>query len=191
MPEPRPSFHFYAKDWLGSSRVRGLSFAERGLYIDLLAHAWDRPEGLPTDEALLQRLVGADRAEWRKLWPAVRACFQEHDGFLINRKLEHVREDSRQFREAKSKAGKASADARAGKYGSAQPPNTRRTESRTDARAGFRTAAQAGHRTSAGTAAEPVSCQLIDQQQDTQCVCDSVGGSHPESGHTHTVRGDR
>ncbi len=39
-----PAFQFYAKDWLSSKTVRAMSFEDRGVYIDLLAMAWDSEE---------------------------------------------------------------------------------------------------------------------------------------------------
>jgi hypothetical protein len=35
-----PAFQFYAKDWLAEPKVRGLSWDNRGRYIDLLASMW-------------------------------------------------------------------------------------------------------------------------------------------------------
>jgi hypothetical protein len=36
-----PAFQFYAKDWLAEPKVRALSWADRGRYIDLLASMWE------------------------------------------------------------------------------------------------------------------------------------------------------
>lgn len=51
MPNKPPAFQFYAKDWLSSSTVRRMSDADKSLYIDLLAAAWDSeiPGTLPLD----------------------------------------------------------------------------------------------------------------------------------------------
>ena len=36
-----PAFPFYAKDWLADPKVRALSWADKGRYIDLLASMWE------------------------------------------------------------------------------------------------------------------------------------------------------
>lgn len=54
-----PSFPFYAKDWLADPKVRALTNAERGKYIDLLASMWEFSDSgcdLPMEEAV--RLYG-------------------------------------------------------------------------------------------------------------------------------------
>jgi hypothetical protein len=54
-----PSFPFYAKDWLADPKVRSLSWATKGRYIDLLASMWEHgDEGcvIPRDTA--ERLYG-------------------------------------------------------------------------------------------------------------------------------------
>ena len=54
-----PAFPFYAKDWLADAKVRSLTFAERGKYIDLLATMWDYSDAgcyLPRKAA--ERLYG-------------------------------------------------------------------------------------------------------------------------------------
>ena len=54
-----PAFPFYAKDWLADAKVRSLTFAERGKYIDLLASMWDYSDAgcyLPRKAA--ERLYG-------------------------------------------------------------------------------------------------------------------------------------
>lgn len=54
-----PAFPFYAKDWLADAKVRSLTYAERGRYIDLLATMWDYSDAgcyLPRKAA--ERLYG-------------------------------------------------------------------------------------------------------------------------------------
>lgn len=51
-----PSFPFFTDDWLGSDTVEGMSLAEQGAFIRLLARAWNSPDkdcGLPDDDAVL------------------------------------------------------------------------------------------------------------------------------------------
>ena len=44
MPQKPPAFQFYAKDWRSSRTVQLMSLEDRGIYIDLLAIAWDSDE---------------------------------------------------------------------------------------------------------------------------------------------------
>ena len=36
-----PAFQFYAKDWLSSATRQQMTRSERGLYMDMMAYAWD------------------------------------------------------------------------------------------------------------------------------------------------------
>lgn len=90
-----PAFQFYAKDWLSSGAVRTMTLAARGLFIDLLAFAWDNhglPTELPTDPAMARRLFGVSTREWNTNWPRVRNQFEVRNGFLVNPKQERVRD---------------------------------------------------------------------------------------------------
>jgi len=54
-----PAFPFYAKDWLSDAKVRSLSNAERGKYIDLLASMWEYGDaGCYIPRATAERLYG-------------------------------------------------------------------------------------------------------------------------------------
>ncbi len=103
MNETRPAFRFYAKDWLASTR--GLSGAARGYHIDMLALSWLNG-GCDTDPDTLRRSVGAERAEWRKVWPELAPRWQEVNGRLVNRRLETVREEATAYSDARREAGK-------------------------------------------------------------------------------------
>ena len=103
MPERRPSFQFYPKDWLASTR--GLSGAARGYHADLLALSWLNG-GLDTDPEILRRSVGAEKAEWRRVWPELAPRWREVAGRLVHPRLEQVRQEAMAFAEAKRQAGK-------------------------------------------------------------------------------------
>lgn len=130
MSEARPAFLFYARDWLASRAA--LSLAARGVLVDLMAYAWHN-DGLPTSEEELRRIVGADRAAWRRAWPELQDRFTLRDGRLYNDWLEAVREESSRYLEgAKTlgqRGGQKSAETRRQRYGSAQP----RRQTATDA----------------------------------------------------------
>ncbi len=83
---------WYPRDF--ASSTRGWSLLERGLYRELLDAQWDLG-GLPNDERVLQRIVGATAAEWRAAWHVVSQKFVVcDDGLLRNPKLEEHREKS-------------------------------------------------------------------------------------------------
>jgi uncharacterized protein YdaU (DUF1376 family) len=108
--ETRPSFPFYPKDWLASTR--GLSGAARGYHIDMLALSWLNG-GCDVDPETLRRSVGAEKAEWRRVWPELSTRWQEVDGRLVNPRLERVREEATAYTEAKRIAGKLGGKAKA------------------------------------------------------------------------------
>lgn len=60
-----PWFKFFASDWLTDPFVRCLTAAQRGVYIDLLAYAWNEG-GISRDPVLARRLLGLP------------ACYPEH-----------------------------------------------------------------------------------------------------------------
>lgn len=112
MPETRPSFPFYAKDWLASTR--GLSGAARGYHIDMLALSWLNG-GCDLDPETLRRSVGAEKAEWRRVWPELATRWQERDGRMVNPRLERVREEATAYSEARALAGSKGGKAKAAK----------------------------------------------------------------------------
>lgn len=60
------SFYFNASDWLASPSVKMMSKAERGVYISLLALAWENPvQGtLPASADKVRRLAEMSADEW-------------------------------------------------------------------------------------------------------------------------------
>jgi uncharacterized protein YdaU (DUF1376 family) len=115
VPEPRPWFPFYGKDW--TSSTRNLSPEAKGCYIDLLAYAWDNGS-IPLDEEERRLITGADRAQWRRVWSKLEARFAiTEDGRLVNPRLERIRFEATSFQ----RAGQASAEARKRRNGTAQP----------------------------------------------------------------------
>ncbi len=88
-----PAFQLYVKDWLASPKVRTMTLAEIGAYINLLATAWDSDPvaTLPKSPASLCRLAGAaSLEEWESVSPAVLANFEAQGDRLVNRRLQEV-----------------------------------------------------------------------------------------------------
>lgn len=69
-----PYFPFYASDWLGSRKRLLMTDAQRGIYIDLLAHQWSDPSGsIPTERILLQKMLPGSK--WKNIEYVLRECF--------------------------------------------------------------------------------------------------------------------
>lgn len=120
-----PWFPFYGLDWARSTA--GLSPEQKGVYIDLLAHAWTEG-GIPADPEACRRIAGADRDEWARIWPALAEKWVAQDGRLVNLRQERERAEAEVLVEKKRRAGKASAESRRLKSGTAQPGAKASTE---------------------------------------------------------------
>lgn len=85
-----PRMPWFPSDFHGSTR--GWPLIPRAIYRELLDASWD-VGGLPNDENILRRMVGATPPEWRAGWPTVLEKFVVcDDGKLRNLKLEEHRE---------------------------------------------------------------------------------------------------
>lgn len=102
--EKPPAFQFYAKDFLTGTMT--MSLAERGAYISLLSHQWDKG-GVPGDDvAALARLLSCERAEIEPIWGQVQQKFRRaDDGVWRNAKLEKVRRAQELFAKKQAKNG--------------------------------------------------------------------------------------
>lgn len=131
-----PWFKFYPKDWLTSEKVMSMTPEQRGAYIQLLAHH-SINGGLPTDESLLAILSGLDN-RWETVGAVVMKCFQEMNGRLINKKLQHELSVYRKVQDINSikgiKSGKARREAKkSGNHGShSVEPKTNELEAETE-----------------------------------------------------------
>ncbi len=106
MPAGRraPAFQFYPKEFLSSSKVIAMTATERGVYITLLSMQW-LDGSVPADMSALARLVGMRTSALTKLWKAnLSRCFEEHDGRLVNARLEEARQSQTEFRQRQSNA---------------------------------------------------------------------------------------
>jgi uncharacterized protein YdaU (DUF1376 family) len=128
MPEQRPYFPWYPKDWLGSASVSAMPLAAQGLYMRLISFAW-LSDGLPADGEALRRLAGVERAEWKRVWPLVAPLWEDRDGRLYQSKQERVRQEQTAYTTSKSiagkKGGRRSVEARTEAFGSADPRSNR------------------------------------------------------------------
>lgn len=82
-----PAFLLYSKDWLQGTAK--LFPAEKGVFIDLLAH--QHQDGyLPSNKKRLAKMVGLGEAEFNEIWEVLKDKFKEEDGKIYNEKLSSV-----------------------------------------------------------------------------------------------------
>lgn len=84
-----------------------MSLEEIGLYAVCLNHCWINGS-LPSDPAIIQKLLKLPRIQFERAWSSVSGCFQESDGRLTNPRQEHERSEVM----AKSDKARASAEKR-------------------------------------------------------------------------------
>jgi uncharacterized protein YdaU (DUF1376 family) len=114
-----PAFLFYVKDWRSSRKVQAMSFAARGMYLEMLMEQWDAGS-VPGSPAECATLLGGTTAEWQRAWPMLKACFKSKrrrgggNGVprLVNLKLEEVRRDRLRYKKAQAESGLRGAEAR-------------------------------------------------------------------------------
>ncbi len=102
---------FYTADFLADENVSSMTFAERGLYITLLCHAW-REGSIPGDVAAIARLVQRPIGEVRKVWLTVAPRFTPSGDRLVQRRMETVRGEVSATAQRRSDAGKKGAEQR-------------------------------------------------------------------------------
>jgi hypothetical protein len=120
MANKPPAFLFYGKDWLSSDDVQLMTLAQRGLYIGLIARAWDndRIGYLSSDPAVLWRLGGADnREQFEELAPLVLKQFKttRNGKFIYHPRLVAERKKQQKFHEKQAASGRKGALARKNK----------------------------------------------------------------------------
>lgn len=103
-------FPFYYLDWLSDSEVAMMTYSEKGLFIDMLSRCFNE-DGLPADEKKLLRLFKCDADD---LQECVK-MFYKNGEKLFNKKLDSIKKDQKKISTGRSKAGKASAEARKAK----------------------------------------------------------------------------
>ena len=84
-----PAMQFYPPEWLTGTATFAMTSEQRGVFIDLLAHAWNQkpPCSLPDDIAILSAYGRVTAARWGKIGVLLRAQFVRcTDGRLRNPK---------------------------------------------------------------------------------------------------------
>jgi uncharacterized protein YdaU (DUF1376 family) len=110
-----PSFQLYVNDWRGSRDVARMTFAERGMFLEMLIEQWDR-HLLPDNPASIAALIGGTVEEWTAAWPALRPKFvlrggrrTKGDRRMYNAKLEGLRKERATFVQTARKGGQSRA----------------------------------------------------------------------------------
>jgi hypothetical protein len=116
--ELSPAYLWYVRDYRSDPKLRDWSFAERGMYREMLDEQW-LSGSLPDSAPELALLLGGTEAEWQAAWLKLTKCFvpRKRDGRLVNLKLERVRLARRKFQKGQSQNGLAGARAKWQKYG--------------------------------------------------------------------------
>lgn len=107
----RPSFQFYPADYLADMRVRMLSWASRGLYVDLLCYCW-REGWIPADGSAIAQLCGCH--DLAIVEPCL-ALFSPHDSDpekLVHKRLIEEKAKQDQHKMERSNSGLKGAKAR-------------------------------------------------------------------------------
>lgn len=83
-----PFLKFYTTDWLAG--CIGLSFEERGFYLEILIRMWDRKGPLPDDDVWIAGALACNPRSVRKLKAALvaREKLIVVDGFIHNRRMD-------------------------------------------------------------------------------------------------------
>lgn len=103
-----PWVRFFPSDWLAGTR--GMSAAETGVYISLIAMMYERGEPIVEDAARLARLCGASNAQFKKALETLisEGKIQRVEGGLWNGRVEK----EVVYRSEKSEVGKQAAEKR-------------------------------------------------------------------------------
>ena len=78
---------------------------ERGLYLLLLAHAWELGS-IPAEPARIRRMVGYDQESFAAAWPVVSTKFIPRDGRLVNDRLEAHRAKASEITAKRAELGR-------------------------------------------------------------------------------------
>src|SRR5688572_9344285 len=74
MADKPPAFQFYVKEWRSSRAVQRMTFAQRGMYLELLVEQWDKGS-VPDCPVAVADLLGGTPDEWMAAWPVLRRKF--------------------------------------------------------------------------------------------------------------------
>lgn len=102
-----PYFPFYVNDWLGSTTITCLRPEHEGGFIRLLAHSWNKPGCILTDN--LEDLSSLSRLDSQALATLLSKAFVKCEGGYYNRKIRAIREEYESHSKRMSEAGQKGA----------------------------------------------------------------------------------
>lgn len=96
--ETAPAFQFYVKEWRSSRPVMRMTYAQRGMYLEMLIEQWENLS-LPDSADEVAEIIGGNVEEWRANWPVLRRNFllNPDTNRITNTRLEKCRKDRRQY----------------------------------------------------------------------------------------------
>src|SRR4051794_4480330 len=108
--ESSPAFQFYVKEWRSSRAIMRMSFAERGMYLEMLLEQWEN-HLLPDSPEGCAQAIGGRPSEWKRAWSTLRRNFvvcESGDG-IFNIRLENERKKQKSHHKRSEDRGKAGA----------------------------------------------------------------------------------
>jgi hypothetical protein len=124
-PLKTPAFQWYPADYLADMRVRMLSWASRGLYVDLLCYCW-REGWIPSDSSAIAQLTGCHDSATVEPCLALFEVDPSDPARLVSKRLNEEREKQAAHRKERSESGARGARKRWSGRGDApatpQPP---------------------------------------------------------------------
>lgn len=127
-----PAFQFYVNEYRASRSVQRMTYAQRGMYLEMLCEQWDKLS-LPDCPRACAEAMGGTYEEWEANWPILRRKFvdrrhrqrgsredeipADHDASrqIINLRLERYRRSLRTLTKERQEAGKKGGRAKAQK----------------------------------------------------------------------------
>jgi len=103
-----PYFPLYPTDLLGDDKVIVQDLESFGAFMRLLCIAWQRipPATIPSDDAVIAKLLGITAADWSRLKPSVIPCWQLRGGLYHNKRLSVIHADMIAKRQKRVQAGR-------------------------------------------------------------------------------------
>jgi len=108
--DQRPSMQFYPKDWLSETGLQCVSYAAKGLWIDLLCHMWMSPERGVLEANALQNLTKLEANDLQKYIGELLkfdVCEKDENSAIICRRMYREWQYQRHISEVRSEAGKS------------------------------------------------------------------------------------
>lgn len=102
-----PYFPLYVSDLLGDDKVIVQDLTQFGAYMRLLCLAWQQkpPASIPSDDAVIAKMLGVPTSEWAGLKPTVIQCWQLRGNRYYNKRLKQVFDEMIDARRKRQTAG--------------------------------------------------------------------------------------